>query len=91
MQKLHTQRGCIKTVSQASNAAHTEVHSTHQITRQPNLLVLAPGGPLLQRGDIPDRQTPGKVDDGQQGAVRTQAHAEHTVLDMTNSDARFHG
>lgn len=86
----HTQRGRINTVGQASNAAHTQVHSAHRITkrRQPYLLVLAPGGSLLQRGDVPDRKTPGKVDDGQQGAVRAQAHAEHTVLDTTNSDAR---
>lgn len=68
------------------------MHSAHQIPKrwQPYLLVLAPGGSLLQRGNIPDRQTPGKVDNSQQCAVRTQAHAEHTILDMTNSDAWFH-
>lgn len=50
-----------------------------------HLLVLAPGGSLLQRGDIPDRQSAREVDDGQQGAVGAQAHAEHTVLDVANS------
>lgn len=44
------------------------------------LLILAPGGPLSERGDVPERQAPREVDDGQQGAVGTQAHAEDAVL-----------
>lgn len=57
------------------------LHRMQRTRWRAHLLVLAPGGSLLQRGDVPDRQTPGEVDDGQQAAVRTQAHAEHTVLE----------
>lgn len=46
-------------------------------------MVLAPRGPLFERRDVPQRQAAGEVDDGQQGAVGAQAHAENAVLDGT--------
>ena len=52
-------------------------------------MVLGPRGPLLERGDVPERQTTREVDDSQQGAIRTHAHAEYAVLDVTNADTKL--
>lgn len=51
------------------------------------LQVLTPCGPLFKGRDVPERQTAREVDDSQQGAVRAQAHAKHTVL--TNQDTHI--
>lgn len=92
---LHThapRRGYVHTVSRASHAQN--VRGTHTAATlhaggfgtsgwEAYLLVLAPRGPLFERRDVPQRQAAGEVDDGQQGAVGAQAHAENAVLHGT--------
>lgn len=53
-------------------------------------MVLAPCGLVFEGGDVPERQVAGEVDDSQQGAVGAQAHAKHTVLDITNANTYTH-
>lgn len=59
---------------------HTLLH-TGETEFSGYLLVLAPRRPLLERRDVPERQSAGEVDDGQQGAVGAQTHAENSILE----------
>lgn len=59
---------------------------TNTSSRQANLLVLAPRGPLFERGDVPQSQTAREVDEREQGAVGAQAHTEHAVLDVAKTN-----
>ena len=52
-------------------------------------MVLGPCGPLSEGGDVPKRQTTREVDDGQQGAIGAQTHAEYTILDEATEDVHF--
>ena len=65
-----------------TNGCITNTH-TNKCSLDMYLLALAPFGPLFKGRDVPERQTTGEVDDSQQGAIRAQTHAKHTILDNT--------